>query len=113
LQYYNSKLSFSNQTLGGSSALYTTGIGSISTNTWYFIVVRRTSGVTKMYKDGVESSSASDGHDYNRSNALHVGGYFQNLYNGNFYIQDLRWTKGLARPLSGSAYPVPTEPLEG
>ena len=66
-RYYNS-------TTGQSSVLYTTGFGTLSTNTWYHLVATRKSGTTSLYKNGALTASASDSHNY-PAQSVTIGNY--------------------------------------
>ena len=66
-RYYNS-------TTGQSSVLYTTGFGTLSTNTWYHLVATRKSGTTSLYKNGSLTASASDSHNY-PAQSITIGNY--------------------------------------
>jgi hypothetical protein len=112
LQYYQNAIKTSNATVGSSWNHYSTGIGSLSTNTWYHIAYVRSGGTLKSYKDGVEINSATDSRNYNLDNAIVVGSRYANDYGANFYIQDLRISVGKARYTTNN-FTVPQAPLKG
>jgi len=98
-----------NTTVGTGSVLYTTGFGTIPTETWTHIAAVRSGGTTYLYTNGVLSSSASDSHNYG-SQAVRIGQYGgggSNYFGG--YISDLRIVKGTA--VYTSAFTPPTGPL--
>ena len=98
-----------NTTVGTGSVLYTTGFGTIPTETWTHIAAVRSGGTTYLYTNGVLSSSASDSHNYG-SQAVRIGQYGgggNNYFGG--YISDLRIVKGTA--VYTSAFTPPTGPL--
>jgi len=98
-----------NTTIGTGSVLYTTGFGTIPTETWTHIAAVRSGGTTYLYTNGVLSSSASDSHNYG-SQAVRIGQYGgggNNYFGG--YISDLRIVKGTA--VYTSAFTPPTGPL--
>jgi len=98
-----------NTTIGTGSVLYTTGFGTIPTETWTHIAAVRSGGTTYLYTNGVLSSSASDSHNYG-SQAVRIGQYGgggSNYFGG--YISDLRIVKGTA--VYTSAFTPPTGPL--
>jgi hypothetical protein len=85
-----------NITTGTSSALYTTGFGTLSTNTWYHLAAVRKDGTTSLYTNGVLMSSASDSHNYAAQSITiaNYGGGGDYEFTG--YISNLRLTKGTA-----------------
>jgi hypothetical protein len=94
-----------------SAAARITGTTTISTGTWYFVQVIRTSGTTKMYLNGTqEGSNYTDSTVYlNPSVARPIIGAATNLvqpFTG--YIQDLRVTNGYARPTTTPTAAFPT-----
>ena len=98
-----------NTTVGTGSVLYTTGFGTIPTETWTHIAAVRSGGTTYLYTNGILSSSASDSHNYG-SQAVRIGQYGgggNNYFGG--YISDLRIVKGTA--VYTSAFTPPTGPL--
>ena len=94
-----------------SAAARITGTTTISTGTWYFVQVIRTSGTTKMYLNGTqEGSNYTDSTVYlNPGVARPIIGAATNLvqpFTG--YIQDLRVTNGYARPTTTPTAAFPT-----
>jgi len=90
-----------------------TGSTTIATNTWYHVAISRSSGVTKMFLNGIqEGSNYSDTNNY-ATTAPTFGalGYNPTLtdfqYDGK--IADVRVVKGTA--LYTSNFTVPTAPL--
>ena len=81
---------------------------SLSLNNWYHVALVRSSGVTKLYVDGVEKMSTTDTYDYQGTN-LAIGGYYStsNLMNGD--ISNFRVVKGTA--VYTSSFTPPTAPL--
>jgi len=72
----------------------------LSVDTWYHIALVRNNGTTTLYTDGVSDGTYSDTNGYNHGVAAPViGANGYNLSNNQFhgYIQDLRFTRGLAR----------------
>lgn len=81
---------------------------TLAINTWYHFSISRSSGVTKMYIDGVQSgSSYTDSNSYGCNQVL-MGSHFDG-YSFNGYLQDLRITKGIARYTT--TFNVPTSPF--
>ena len=111
LQYYQNAIKVSNATVGSGWSHYSSGIGSLSTGTWYHIAYCRSSGTLKSYKDGTEVNSATDSRNYNLNNAITLGSRYPGDYAANVYIQDLRITKGLAHYTAN--FTPPTAPLKG
>jgi hypothetical protein len=83
----------------------------ISTGTWYYVALTRSSGVTKMFLNGTQTGSNYTDSTVYLASALFVGASYSggasiaNFFNG--YIQDLRITRGVARPITAS----PTAPF--
>ena len=100
-----------NTTTGGSSALYTTGFGGLSTNTWYHLAAVRKDGTTSLYTNGLLISSASDSHNYGAQEVT-IGNYGAADGGEEFdgYISNLRLLKGTA--LYTSNFTPPTHELE-
>lgn len=114
LQYYQNAIKTSNATVGSGWNHYSSGIGSLSTGTWYHIAYCRSSGTLKSYKDGTQINSATDSRNYNLNNAITLGSRYPGDYAANIYVQDLRITKGLARyTASDETANIPSAPLEG
>jgi hypothetical protein len=114
LQYYQNAIKTSNATIGSGWTHYSSGIGSLSTGTWYHIAYSRSSGTLKSFKDGTQINSATDSRNYNLNNAITLGSRYPGDYAANIYVQDLRITKGLARyTASDETSNIPSAPLEG
>jgi len=111
LQYYQNAIKTSNATIGSGWTHYSSGIGSLSTGTWYHIAYSRSSGTLKSFKDGTQINSATDSRNYNLNNAITLGSRYPGDYAANIYVQDLRITKGLARYTAN--FTPSTSPLEG
>jgi hypothetical protein len=82
-------------------------IGSVSTNTWYHVVLQRSGNTFSPYLNGVrgtQTTSSSSLYD-NYMNGPFFGA--QGSSAGYFYIDDIRITKGVAR-YSGATFSVPT-----
>ena len=83
--------------------------GTILANTWYHVVISKSSGITKMFVNGTQvGSSYTDSFSYLIS-APTIGTHpaYADFFNG--YIDDLRITKGIARYTS--AFTPPTRAL--
>jgi len=72
------------------------GTNTPSSGTWYHVAYVRSSGVSKLYIDGVEEISIADTTNYTDTN-INIGGWYSTsfLLDGN--IDDFRYTKGVAR----------------
>jgi hypothetical protein len=105
LSYNGNKLTYYNATTGTGSVLYTTGFGAVTAFQWTHIAAVRSSGTTYLYKNGVLSASATDGHNYGNQ-AVTIGEYgtLGNAFTG--YISNLRLVKGTA--VYTSAFTPPT-----
>jgi hypothetical protein len=86
-----------NTTTGQSNVLYTTGFGTLSTNTWYHLAAVRRSGTTSLYTNGVLISFASDSHNYGAQKVT-IGNYGASDGGEEFdgHISNLRVLKGTA-----------------
>lgn len=73
----------------------------LSLNTWHHIALSRSSGLTRLFCDGILHSSATISGSIDGQNLV-VGGYYDpgSLFDG--YIDDLRITKGVARYVEGT-----------
>ena len=76
-------------------------------NTWYHVAYVRSSGVTKLYIDGTERISVSDGTDY-ADTYFTIGGYYTTGYLLNGYIDEFRISH-MARYTSN--FTAPDEPF--
>jgi hypothetical protein len=72
--------------------------GSVpSTGVWYFTHYRRVSGTVTLEVDGTVVITVSDSTNYTNQ-YLAIGGYYSPSYLLNGFIDDFRYTKGVARP---------------
>jgi len=98
-----------NDSGGAQTSIVTSN--SMTVNTWHFIQVIRSSGTTKIYKDGTEIGSGADTKNYNTS-ASHLqlvgrrGSFSVAYWDG--WIDELRITKGVVRSTT-----VPTAAFPG
>jgi len=84
--------------------------GSVSANSWHYVVVCRTGTTINLYIDGTRVATTTNSTDFT-STRTNIGRHWSSTsYNWNGYIYDLRITKGVAR-YSGSTMTVPTAPL--
>ena len=107
LQHYNGKIYF-----GTSNIDVIVGNTTLSTNTWYHVVVSRSSGTVRLFLNGVSDATAVTGNSTNHSatNAFYVGidgAYGAYPFTG--YISNARLVKGTA--VYTSAFTPPTTPL--
>ena len=65
-------------------------------NTWYHVAYVRSSGVTKLYIDGVQELSVADATNYTDTN-IFIGGWYNTTFLLDGNIDDFRYTKGVAR----------------
>ena len=108
LSYNGNKLLYYNGTIGIGSVLYTTGFGAVTPFQWTHIAAVRSSGTTYLYKNGVLSTSATDGHNYGNQ-AVTIGEYGSLGYAFTGYITNVRLVKGTA--VYTSAFTPPTSAL--
>lgn len=106
------------QTANNSSRWIVYGSGSIiaqeasdttaNTDEWYHMAVVRSSGTTKIYRNGVETGSGSDSTNYSSTSSAYIG-----IGNGanhlDAYVRDFRAVKGTA--VYTSTFTPPTQPL--
>ena len=81
---------------------------TITAGDWYHIAHVRSSGVSKLYVNGVEVKSKTDTYNYNGT-YLCIGSYYQASFSSNAYISNFRVVKGTA--VYTSSFRPPTEPL--
>ena len=79
-----------------TSTLQGQGATTLSTNRWYHIALVRQSGTIKVYLDGILDFSYAYSTTVSDNTPLTVGGNSDNQFS-NFYMEDLRITKGYAR----------------
>lgn len=107
IQYNSNILRYYNPSTGTGSVLYT-GNGTITPNTWTHIAVTRESGTTRIFKNGIMSSSASDSYNYGNK-FVTIANYGSTGQNFLGYISNVRIVKGTA--LYKSNFSPPTKPL--
>jgi hypothetical protein len=99
----------------GNNGTLTASSGRILTNQWNHFAHVRSSGVSKVYINGVlettigTSGSIADTYNYTTERYMVVGGYYNTTYPWLGYIADLRITKGVARYTT--AFTPTTTPL--
>ena len=107
----NQKLAYFNTTTGTSSVLYT-GNGKLPIGQWSHVAACRSSGTTRIFINGTQTSTASDSHNY-PTNELTIGDYSGHTgasgHRVNGKISNVRIIKGTA--LYTSSFKPPTEPL--
>ena len=90
----------------GTSFLQSNQVPSV--NTWQHVAYVRSSGITKLYIDGVQIISTSDNTNY-ADQYFTIGGWYSSLNLLNGYIDDFRITKGVARYTAN--FTPPTAPF--
>ena len=89
----------------GSPVITETGTGSA--DTWYHYALTRSGTALKLFRDGVETGSATSSFNFNDTTQLILGGGFSGpSFELNGYIDDLRITKGVARYTSNFTPPT-------
>jgi hypothetical protein len=88
--------------VGGSSSF------NLTLNSWYHVALVRSSGVTKLYIDGIERMSTTDTYNYQGTN-LAIGGYYTTGHLMDGGISNFRVVKGTA--VYTSSFRPPTAPL--
>jgi hypothetical protein len=78
----------------GAGTSISTGFGgtTFTATTWFHVAICRSSGVTKFFLDGTQTSSVADTSNYATS-TLTVGNRYSYTEGLNAYIDDLRITK--------------------
>ena len=97
----------------GSGAAIATGLTSstFSNNTWYHLAVARESGTLRVFVDGTYTGGGADSSAYGTTNLVIAGRYASPPNNFGMYVQDLRFTNGLARYTAN--FTPPTAALQG
>jgi hypothetical protein len=98
--------------LNGAGDPFLTSSGTYSFNTWYYYALTRSGNTWRMFIDGVQQASGSFSGSFNQALGGMRLGYAQwdgtnGYYNG--YLDDLRFTKGVARYTSN--FTPPTTPF--
>ena len=108
-----SKIGIGNPSHDGNSSVYS--VSSLQPNTWTHIAASRSSGVIRLYINGVlERTGSSDTSTYDfGDNGLSIGASPWDGSNGWYsgYVDDVRITKGSNRGYTGSTITVPTAPF--
>jgi len=97
---------------GATPELYNTGSGPVPAKVWSFLSIARTSGITRMFLNGVMKSKNSTGGGFFNAQAVRIGARGSN--NSNKYkgeLSDLRIIKGTSLYQSDSSFTPPAEPL--
>ena len=92
---------------GGAVTLEDTA--TCNTSEWIHIAVARSSGVTKLFRNGVEVASTSTSYSVPTTASIFTIGTYGNNFNFNGYICDFRFVKGTA--VYTADFTPPTEPL--
>jgi len=103
--YHGGTMSLTFQSQAGAVAT-----SALNTQQWYHLAVCRSSGVTRLFLNGVQAGSMTDNTDYTIGTNRPIIG--SNVFAGaglNGYIDDLRITKGVARYTSN--FTPPTAPF--
>ena len=94
---------------GTGSFAYSSASDAVpSQNVWYHVAFVRSSGVSKLYVNGVEKVSVTDTTNYANS-VLTIGGWYSSAYMFQGYMSNFRIVKGTA--LYTSAFTPSTTPL--
>jgi len=83
--------------------------GSLSLNTWNHIALSRSGSTTKAFINGTQVASVTDAINYNKD-GFSLGGNYNGsggFFNG--YMDNIRWTKGVARYTSSFTPPTAGE----
>jgi len=93
---------------GANGSAHSAVDSTITAGTWYHLAHVRSSGVSKLYVNGVEVKSITDTYDYDGT-YLAIGSYYQAAFSSDAYISNFRVVKGTA--VYTSSFKPPTEPL--
>jgi len=96
---------------GNGGTVLVSGTTTLSTSTWYYFAVVRSSGTTKLYVNGTSEATDSTAFTYAPTGSFAVGEQIGNSGQLNGYIQDLRITKGVARYTANFTAPTAAFPL--
>lgn len=114
LYYANNNLTFQMRSLGR-----TTTRGNVSTNTpitnntWHHVALVRHHGYSIMFVDGTEVGARKDvGRMDCGYSRLQFGTHWDSAYDGNFYLDDLRITRGVARYTENFTAPTAAHPID-
>ena len=84
--------------------------GTLSTNTWYHVAVARSNGTTRLFLDGTQLGTYTDGNDYGTTKPVIIGSNYAaspvEAFNG--YIDEVRISKASAR-FTAAFTPTTTE----
>lgn len=84
--------------------------GTLTTATWYHVVLCRSSNITKLFINGTQAGSDwSDSNDYNGSSRLRLGQFNDSTERVDAWWDEIRVTKGYARYTT--TFTVPTSPF--
>jgi hypothetical protein len=94
-----------------SAANITTGTTSVTTNTWHHAAVSRSSGVTRIFLNGVLEGTLSDTYNYATATACigGTGNFIQSVWAG--YVDDVRITQGVGRYTANFTPPTAEFPV--
>jgi hypothetical protein len=92
----------------GSSYIAIPAAGGVAVNTWSHVAVSRTSGVTRIFHNGVAKASVTESTAMGATD-LTLGSYSGGSQNYAGYIDDFRITKGVSRYTN--SFQVPSSPV--
>jgi hypothetical protein len=69
---------------------------NLSQNTWYHIALTRASGTCKLFANGTQAATWSDTTNYTDT-VLKVGSYYGATWSTQGYVDEFRFSKGIAR----------------
>jgi len=103
------KMGYYNSSTATGGALYQTGFGDVPAEVWTHLAVVRQSGTTKLYKNGTQTASQGDNHNYGQQSVRigQYGGGGNNYWGGG--ISNVRIVKGTA--VYTSNFTRPATPL--
>ena len=97
----NLMVAYRNSSFSHNWVVYANGVQTNTstaslTGQWQHVALVRSGSSTKLYIDGTSIQTISDSMNYNATNRIAVGGYYNTSYLWDGYIKDLRVVKGTA-----------------
>jgi hypothetical protein len=81
--------------------------GTLTANQWQHIAVCRQAGLFRVYVDGTQTATWSDGSSLNTAGNLYIGRFFDNAVSQDWYFDDYRISTVCRYP-DGTAFTPPT-----
>ena len=85
-------------------------VGYPIANTWHHVAASRQAGMMRLYFDGIKTQEFPDSGSIETANYVHLGTYYGMSNGSNVYIDEFRFTRGIAR-YTDSTLPIQTAPF--